>query len=463
MAFTLTGIAPSYLTYFDLIREITPGFQVVPQLVAGGVPAVTGPPAYGAGGTYAVTVPMEKSTFEPEDKPMWLKDQAIRGSMADLFNVIQGVEIASWNLGGPVYLDADGLFLDNVFGDLATTATGGTFGTLQLLTAVAAGATSITVASAIPTVAGSVLRIVDPVTAKNEVVIASGPNVTTTIPITGTPLRFAHGATASAALLTSGNPAYAHTFAPLNSGNGQPPTDSFADYTGLQQVAALPAGAQTNTTGARIYAGSCVGQMDFTISAEQLFTKKVGATSIVSSPVSTVAGAIPAKIPTSIVPVPAWVGTCAIATSAFGGATPVGTALDFAEIVINIKRELQVYFTVQGSQNPYIIARGPVSVTGTIKYAPSVDEVALTNMLMNLQPALTLTISNAATVPPAPTTASIVFNMAQVAYTTAKVVRSGVLVGYDVQFECVANTTNVGGSGGLSPISIVLTNAVPTY
>ena len=42
-------------------------------------------------------------------------------------------------------------------------------------------------------------------------------------------------------------------------------------------------------------------------------------------------------------------------------------------------------------------------------------------------------------------------------------VYGAVLTGYDDQIQCVANATNSGGSGGLGPITVALTNNVPTY
>ena len=45
----------------------------------------------------------------------------------------------------------------------------------------------------------------------------------------------------------------------------------------------------------------------------------------------------------------------------------------------------------------------------------------------------------------------------------SKPTRNAVLIGYDNTFECVANTTDVGGSGGLGPGTITLVNNIPTY
>ena len=41
--------------------------------------------------------------------------------------------------------------------------------------------------------------------------------------------------------------------------------------------------------------------------------------------------------------------------------------------------------------------------------------------------------------------------------------RSKNLVGYGDSFECVANATDTGGSGGLSPCSITLINNTAVY
>ena len=41
--------------------------------------------------------------------------------------------------------------------------------------------------------------------------------------------------------------------------------------------------------------------------------------------------------------------------------------------------------------------------------------------------------------------------------------RNKALIGFANSFEGVANATDIGGSGGLGPGSITLTNTVPTY
>lgn len=58
---------------------------------------------------------------------------------------------------------------------------------------------------------------------------------------------------------------------------------------------------------------------------------------------------------------------------------------------------------------------------------------------------------------------SMTINATKAQAEKSKVTRNAVLIGYDDVFECVANTTDVGGSGGLGPATITLVNAIPTY
>ena len=56
--------------------------------------------------------------------PRFLKDNAIRGAMTDLFYETLGVESAQFCLGGPNFLDTHGYFFDNMFGDVSTIGSG---------------------------------------------------------------------------------------------------------------------------------------------------------------------------------------------------------------------------------------------------------------------------------------------------------------------------------------------------
>jgi len=88
------NIYPGVLSWLGVGRELTVGTPVVP----------------------VITHPVEQNQFEPEDTPKFLKDNAIRGVMADLFYETLGVESATFSFGGPNFLDSHGYFLDNLFG-----------------------------------------------------------------------------------------------------------------------------------------------------------------------------------------------------------------------------------------------------------------------------------------------------------------------------------------------------------
>lgn len=408
-------VAPSVKTWLGIDRELVVGTPVLPGSTTTGNPS---------------TIPLDKSTYEPEDMPHWLPDEAIRGSMSRVYAEVLGVEEASWNLGGPFFGDVFGYFLDNIFGDLSTTGTTPTSSTT--LTANAAiGSTTVTVASIVGYANGSIVQIGTGAT--SEVVHLSAAPAGSTLTFASYPLRFAHTSTEPVAIVTG---PYTHKFATLNSGSGQPPTHTATDYTSL-----------TTTVGARSYPSLCVAQIDFTGNAEQLLMCKVTGTSWVSA----AAGSAPVNSTQFTVPIPNWRSTISV------GGTPVYSAGEWS---ISLKRELQVYFTAQGAQNPYVIARGTMDATGNVNYTVPSDESPLTQMLSNTQPTVAITINNGQV---GTSEIQLVLTATKSAFVKAKPVRSAVLVGYEDEFQTVANTTDVGGSAGLGQITAQLLNNVPSY
>jgi hypothetical protein len=128
------------------------------------------------------------------------------------------------------------------------------------------------------------------------------------------------------------------------------------------------------------------------------------------------------------------------------------------------KRKLQVYWTAQGTNNPYFIARGPLDATGSLNYAlaQGTDETPLTNMLTNAQPPVTVAINNGQS-GASVNYLGLILNLSQAAFVKSKPMRTGELFTYQDEYQCVANTNDVGGSGGLAPGSLTLINNVPTY
>lgn len=447
MALGGPNVFPGSRTWAGLARELTAGTPLLP----GVTPAIAG---------MSSTIPLDKSSFEPEDTPHWLHDNSLRGNMGHTYAVILGPEDASFNYGGPFYGDMDGFFLDNVFGDLSTVYNGSFAGTTSLAQAVAVGGTTATVASGASFTAGGFAQFGTGVTAEVVPLTAVAGSV---LSFANCPLRYAQGSASSvfavgtAATSTSN---FTHAFNLLNSAQGyggaygaQPPTHTVTDYLGPMTGAS---GGTTNTFGARLYPSTCVAQLDLTGNSEQLLQAKVTGTSWISTP----AGSAPTNVVSAVVPIANWRST--VQVGAINSPSTLGSVNTIGEWTVSFKRELQVYWNDDGSQNPFIIARGNLDVTGANHYATPGDESPLDLMEQNVQPAMLISINNGQ----AGTASSYLglsIAFAQAAYLKAKPTRSSVLVGYETEWTAVDNVTNVGGSGGQGPCTVSLTNNCPTY
>jgi hypothetical protein len=409
---TIGLVAPASKSWLGVARELLMGTAVLP----------------------VQTIPLLKNSFQPEDTPKWLHDEAIRGSMALVFNDIQGVEDATFSYGGPAFLDVEGFFLDNLFGDKSDVPT--TSGSTTTLTAQGTiGATSLSVSGTAGFTAGQYAVVG---TGSTSEIVGTIGLAASTINFSPTPLRFTHanGSTIAAVNAATGGP-FTHTWNIYNASSGQPPTHTFTDYTSL-----------TGTVGARAYVGACVGVIDITGNSEQLLEFKMTGSSWVSAP----AASTPTNTVSTVIPVPNWRSTVSV------GGTEV---FDVGEWSVSLKRTLQVYWTDQGTtQNPYIIARGPLDATGMLNYTVPTDESPLTQMLNNTQPNLSINIGNGVS---GAGTLGMTIAATVCAFEKAKPERSQVLIGYQDDWQAVANSSNAGGSGGQGPITVVLNNNVPTY
>lgn len=440
------NVFPSSKDYLGATRELVAGSAQMP----GTSPGIAGMPS---------TIPLDKSSFEVEDTPHWLPDEAIRGSMAKTFSMILGPEDATFSYGGPFFGDMEGFFLDNAFGDMSTTYSGSFAGTTTAVSAVAVGGTTVTVSSGASFISGGYAQFGTSATAE---VVALSNVAGSVLTFAQTPMRFAQGTGVTVfAIGTAVTGNFSHAFNLLNSTLGyggafgaQPPTHTWGDYLG--PMTGQGSGAPVNAFGMRLYPGACVAQIDFTGNSEKLLEAKVTGTSWISTP----AGTAPTNVVSAVVPVANW--RSVVQTGLPGSATTLGSVPTVGEWMVSIKRELQVYFTDQGAQNPYIIARGPLDATGTLNYTAPGDETPLDQMLLNVQPALQIAINNGAA-GTSPTYLGLTIGLHQAAFTKVKPVRSSVLVGYDAEWQAVANSVNAGGSGGLGPCTVTLVNAIPTY
>jgi hypothetical protein len=407
---TAAAIYPTPLTWLGIARELTAGSATLPM------------------NTVLVTTP-----YEPEDTPEFLHDTNLRATQSALYGDTLGPEDSKFSYGGPAFLDTDGFWLDNILGDLSTVSAG-TMGTPQNLSAaLAIGATSLTVGVSLGSVTtGSVIQIADG--AASEIVIATAGSAGTVVNFTGTPCRFAHTTAVTAALqATASN--YTHTFAVLNNGSGLPPTHSLTDFTGI-----------TPTTGARTYPSACLAEMTYTGQAGNLLTRSVSGTGFLSAP----AASAPTLNISAAAPVAGW--RCSVTV---GGAP----AYNIGEWVLGLRRDLLVMWSAQGSQSPYVIARGNLTASLSLDYSVATSEAPLTALTSSAVP-VTLSLSNGLA---GASALAITVQMTQGQTVTSKPVRGSVVIGYSTGWDAIANATDVGGSGGLGPCLVTLTNAIATY
>jgi hypothetical protein len=387
--------------------------------------------AYGTIAAPTATLPVEK--IEPDDKLNLLYDNTIRGIMASAFSATGGTEEANVGFGGPVYLDTIGHVLLNLLGDYSTTGSTPTNST-TFTGALAAGATSGTLTSPTGYTAASIAQIGTGATAEVVQFTGLAGSVATWA---GNPLRFAHPSTPAVATVVA---PFSHTFSLLNSGNnGQPQTHTLTHYNGL-----------TGANKAAQYAYWCASQCAFNMDPEKLFTHETKGCSYTQQ-----AAASPVTNAFSSVPVYAnWQFAVGIQGPASGG-TLVN---DLSALSLTIDREVKPYFTASGQQLPYAIGRNGIKVTG--KYTEvAQSSTPMSLYLNNTQPQLQLKATNGLS---GANLLAITFNMQVNAIETVKFTNNTVIE-YETSFMALSNATNAGGSGGQSPVSILIQNAIPTY
>lgn len=228
--------------------------------------------------------------------------------------------------------------------------------------------------------------------------------------------------------ITGASAPYTHTVSTLNSGNGQATSFTLTDY---------------NSYNARQFAGCQFGSVDFKFNADGLLDYTAMAQGFAS-----VTATVPSPSYSAVTNVPVWTGVTTLAGS---------VTAKLAEGTINITRPLTPIYTVDGSQAPYQIFQGAVSVDGTLKLIFE-DDTDLTRYLTNTQPSLDITFTQGT----GATQTVVQFTMTKCAFQVAKVDRGQDYVTLDVTYKAIANTTDVGASAGYSPIKVVLKNAKAT-
>lgn len=226
-----------------------------------------------------------------------------------------------------------------------------------------------------------------------------------------------------------------HTFSLLNSGTGQPGSLSIAHWTGL------PA-----TNGYRLYSGACLSELTISGNADSTLLTY---TAKGSAWMSVVGGTALTPVFSAVTPQAAWRYGLGIGGTVI--ASPDKTVRDFT---VTLTRSLRVENTMQNSQNPFVIQRGPLSVSTALTCSVPSDETHLLHLLNNDQPQLQIDGSTGA----AATKYGLTINLQKHAYDTTVLKVDEEAIGYNITGRGVANTTNVGTSGGKGQIQIVVTN-----
>jgi hypothetical protein len=409
---------------------------------------------------------MEQGQFELEDTPKFLDDKAIRGSMTDEFYKTLGVESATFSFGGPNFLDSHGYFFDNVFGDLSTTGSG-LANPATVSGGIPVGATSCTLSAAPPSsyTAGATIQIGTGSVAEVMVVGSTAVSNVVTFAVgsggEAYPVRFTHAT--GTTVETCGTP-FTHRWAALNSPLGyggaygaQPPTHTLTDNTNLVNTFTSASYGTVISTGigARQYASAVLSEISLKGNAEQL----LGITMRGESWLSQLATTAPTNITTNSRPIPNWNTTVVVAGYTINSS---GLYAGIGEFGVSPTRKTKTYWIVAGTQTPYVIARGPLNCSGSLNFDPTNSEMPLDLMLLNSQPPVSITTTNAG-IPNSGTPFSLTFTASQAAMTKSKIMRSQELLSFNNSFECVANATDTGGSGGLGPCSITLVNNTAVY
>jgi len=412
-------------------REI----YVIKEATAGVVPATVG-------------VPWALTSFKPSDKPVWIEDDSWQGVMGDRYGVYQGPLIGSLDGGGHIFADTIGYPLYGIFGDYTATGTSPTSST-TLTAQLTAGQTTATVASITGYSSGSQVQIGTTTDGNPEIVTLSAAPSGSVITFAGTPARFTHlnGATVAAV-----SAPFTHVFALLNGPNigwgpSQPPTYCLTDRQGIA------------ANGANQYAYTCFSELVITGNAEKLFDFTFKAT---SASRATAAAPVGTANVSAELASPSW-----RTATGWGGVASGGTQIkDVGEHSITITRQVKPYNTEQGSQQPYVIARGKQGATGKITLAPAIDDSSLTALLANTQPQLQFVTSNGLS---GTALRSLQVDILLAALETDDITDNGELFGYDPTFKTVHTAASSGGitmtgaSGGKGAIKVTLVNAVPTY
>jgi hypothetical protein len=418
-------------------NAVAPNLSPVADRFIGAAPELSTAP----GTAVLPTTTINMTTFGPKDAITPLVDTAWRNSMGEEYGLIQGTYLGDLSMGGSFFGDTFPMLLANILGDYSVAMTNpGTPVTLGA--SAAAGTNQLTLTSGVLTLATPVLIYNTGATGFAEVVTPTAG--TGTGPYTlNRKLYYTHasGATVSP---STGTSLYTHTFTQLNNGTGaggwcltQPRTHTFTDYTGV-----------TAAVGARCYAYTCLSDLNITATSTALLVWDAKANAFLS----TAAVSAPTASPSGVAVQPSWNAP----TFTVGGTQ----TNNIAEYKLGLQRTITPKWTNQGSQQPYALPRGPLKATMSMNFDPAIDESAYLAYLNNTQPTIVITQSNGAAGQAA---VSVTITAQTAAYDASTIEDSKTTFGYATTQRLIQSTSNIGPSGGYTPVSIAVKNAVPSY
>jgi hypothetical protein len=226
--------------------------------------------------------------------------------------------------------------------------------------------------------------------------------------------------------VTGASVPYTHAFSVLNSGNGQPKTYTLND---------------NYVAGNRQYAGAKFSEVAFKFGPDGFVTYSAKAVTM---------GSVTATAPTqSFSALPPVVGFAGVVK--LGGAAVAGVM----DAEVTIKRPVTVVKAVDGTQGPYQLWAGPVSVDGKMTLVME-NDTQLTNYLTGVGPILDINYTSGA----GATATQFQLHMSKPSYTTADISRGKDFIEIAVAFSADGNSTDIGTSAGYSPIKATIQNAI---
>lgn len=208
---------------------------------------------------------------------------------------------------------------------------------------------------------------------------------------------------------------------------GQPTSYSLTEFYGVTQ--------------ARRFAGQKFSEVALKYNADGLFTysaKTAGAASTqVTAPTESFSG---------LQAIPGWLASATIAGAA-------SLLVETAEI--DLKRPVSPVHTLNGAQGPVAVFLGALEVTGKMTVVMP-DDTELVRYLTNTQPTVSITYTKGASA----TTEVLTVQFTNCAYTDAVKNAGKDYQQLDITITGIANTTDVGATGGYGTPLITLENAI---